>query len=98
MLVPHESIDAANDALSAFADDLRELRKKHRIAEVNFSARARWVSSDGTESDGIAPMHIGDLAHAVEMSSHAAGYWVAEAEENRSASAAMGKRRERREK
>jgi len=93
MLVPHESIEAANEALSAFHADLREIRKKHRIAEVNFIAKVLYVTADGDESEGAAPMHIGDPLHAGHMSAFAAGYWASDAESIRAANAVAGKKR-----
>lgn len=93
MLVPHDTIEAANEALQAFHADLREIRKKHRIAEVNFIAKVLYVTSDGDETEGAAPMHIGDPTHAGPMSAFAAGFWASDADAIRAANAVAGKKR-----
>lgn len=93
MLVPHESIEAATEALRAFRDDMRELRKKHRIAEVNFIAKVIYVTADGEETEGAAPLHIGDPTHAWPMSAFAAGYWAYDADALRAANSLAGKKR-----
>lgn len=98
MLVPHDSADAANEALAAFHEGMRELRKKHRIAEVNFIAKVLYVGEDGEEREGAAPIHIGDPSHAGHMSAFAAGYWASDADALRAANTAAGQKRARQEK
>src|SRR4051794_20222631 len=60
--VPHEDIDKANEALSAFYDEVEALRTKHRIAQVQLTTQINYAGDNGEQS-AYSVYHIGDALH-----------------------------------
>mgnify|MGYP007059380491 CR=1 FL=1 len=64
---PHESVEAAEDAMRAFIDGVRELRKTHRVQDVSLVLAANALDDGGREIALIGDAHIGDQSHAETM-------------------------------
>jgi hypothetical protein len=56
---PFPSMDALNDALVAFSDEVRELRNKHKIRDVIVIVAGSYLNKDGEEVDGLTYMMHG---------------------------------------
>lgn len=82
MQEPHESADAAQAALTAFLEDLGELRKKHRIAEVLTCPTVRFIDKGDFESEAIVPHFYGDNSHAEVSAAFALGVYSQERQES----------------
>lgn len=76
---PFNGADEANAALLAFLTEMRELRTKHRIAEVTFAVAVNvdYGGEDG-ESSGMSVGHFGDESKAEVMAAYALGHFAAE--------------------
>jgi hypothetical protein len=72
MLVPHESIDAANAAWNKFLDVVEKARKEFRIADVHVLARMH-VSTEAGEMATQASSHYGNGMEALAMLAEAYG-------------------------
>lgn len=62
MSKPFASPNEANGALTLFFDEVRELRKKHRIRDVHMLVSVRTTDADGVEGDAMSASHLGDPA------------------------------------
>ena len=54
---PFPSSEAAEAAYNAFLEELYELRKKHKIANVNFVLGISYVGAEGEEGEVFMPGH-----------------------------------------
>lgn len=73
MLVPHESRDVAAEQADAFIEGVRELRKKHRMANVLLVVEIRYEAG-GEETNGMVSAHLGDTLQAEPMAAFAYGF------------------------
>lgn len=73
MSVPHDSPDAAMEAMHAFLDEVEQVRKKHRIPDVTIVLKAAAFVGDGQEGDYSMSAHFGDPAHKLPMLATAYG-------------------------
>ena len=73
MSQPHASRKAAADAADAFFDDLREIRKKHRIADVAAVIQIPYAEADGAERHVLITTHNGHVANNLPMLAQAFG-------------------------
>lgn len=62
MCKPFENGGEANTALQGFFDDLEEIRKKHRIADVHTIVKVMICNGSG-----ISSMHVGDSRNGEMM-------------------------------
>lgn len=79
MSEPFPDVEAANAALGAFFEELYELRRKHRIADV-LAVVQFSVVEDERESARIIHLQIGDQLRAAAMAAFAFGACEAEHE------------------
>ncbi len=93
MLEPFESDAAANAALEAFFNDLRELRAKHRIADVYTIAMINSIQPDGTEGQAMARAMNGNGLNGETMVAWALGQEQANRQQNIATILAAGGRR-----
>jgi len=74
--VPFESAEAANAALTAFYEEVRELRKKHKITDLHLICQvsANFKDDDG-EDEGqlMAVCHFGSELMIEGMTGYAFG-------------------------
>lgn len=70
---PFENYDVANKALSAFYDELSELRQKHKIANVYVILKVNAVGEDGEEGEALSSMHMGSGLEAESLCAWAYG-------------------------
>ena len=70
---PYASVDEANKNLKAFWDDLAEIRKKHRIADLQVVIRVSALSEDGEEGVSIIHGGYGDQTKWESMLAYAFG-------------------------
>lgn len=73
MAEPYETSDEADAALNAFFEELRELRKKHRIANTYTVAQVSALDDEGYEQDLITAAHNGDNQRVLAMVAWAFG-------------------------
>ena len=66
MSKPYENASSATKAMQAFADDLRELRKKHRIPNVVAILGTKTKDGDNVR-DQVSWTNCGDLALVPDM-------------------------------
>lgn len=79
MGVPHEGADAANAALVAFARDVEEARKKHRIRDVLVTVQMVVdYSDDEQETAVMTRFSFGDVSKNLELAAYAYGAESAE--------------------
>jgi hypothetical protein len=57
---PHESYDAATEAMTDFLKEVGELRLKHRLANVVTIIQANALDEDGEEGETAAMHSYGD--------------------------------------
>lgn len=69
---PHADMKAAEAAISAFFDDLRVAREKHRIPEMTILALANYLR-DGVEATALWSQHSGDSTKALPILAQAYG-------------------------
>lgn len=60
MSVPHPLMEALNDALKAFQEELSALRVKHKIRDVLVLLQSPYLSADGEEIDAGVHFGFGD--------------------------------------
>lgn len=72
MEVPFASQEEAAKASAAFADDLAEIRKKHRMRDVAYTVMFSYESPEG-ESQAITSGHLGNSMNAESMLAYALG-------------------------
>lgn len=94
MCEPFASAEEANAALTAFYDELRALREKHRIADVHVTWSVNVVFPDG-ETPSIGGAHIGDPAKAESMAAWAFGFETADTRAQIERIAESGRKRAR---
>ena len=70
---PFASVDEAEKAWMAFAAELRELRAKHRIADLLAVAGISFIAADGEESWLPIVLHNGDEMKAETLAAYAFG-------------------------
>ncbi len=78
---PFPSLEALNEAITAFYAELGELRRKYRLLNVTVLVEANLIQSDGTEGSGAARCHFGNEAHQLAMIAQAYGRTKAEWDE-----------------
>jgi hypothetical protein len=66
MSAPFDTLDEANDALSAFFEDVSAAREKHRIKNVVVIAEIATRDADG-ERPGAASFSCGDVSAVLPM-------------------------------
>ena len=71
---PFESIDEANKNFTEFQDQLYELRKKHRIADLLFVAQVPVKYDDGEQGTPIVVGMFGDETKMEAITAYALGY------------------------
>jgi hypothetical protein len=69
---PHETPKAANEALTAFYEEVGELRKKHRIAQVLVVCETNVMYESG-EGAALTHMQYGDALKGVPLAAYAYG-------------------------
>lgn len=72
MEVPFSSQEEASKASQAFANELKELRQKHRMRDVAYTAMFAYESNEG-EADAIVSGHFGNSLNAEAMLAYALG-------------------------
>lgn len=76
-MVKPRPLDEVKSSLEAFGEELYELRKKHRIAEMLYVAVA--IEDDGGKGRSVAAVcHIGDQTNAVPMAATALRHFRAQ--------------------
>ena len=70
---PHESPEAANEALAAFYEAVGELRVKHRMRDVLVICSVALVEADGTEACGMSTIGYGSQHVWESMAAYAYG-------------------------
>ena len=74
---PFASMDEANAASAAFFEELAELRKKHRIANLVVLAKVSMLADEGDgapfEVEGMSSLLLGDSRAHLPMLAHAFG-------------------------
>ena len=78
---PFETIEDANEALTAFEKDLYELRVKHRIPDLLFVMRVSVLYEDGEEGAPVAVGMFGDENQMESLAGVAYGRANAERQE-----------------
>jgi hypothetical protein len=73
MCVPHEGAEAANFALQAFAKDVEEARRKHRIRDVLVTLCMGVKYASGSEDGAMTCFSFGDRSACVELAAYAYG-------------------------
>lgn len=73
MSVPFPDDKTATDAINAFFADVRELRKKHKITDVQIVVSGSVSGPDGQEFSFCVNGHHGNASRAVEMLAWAFG-------------------------
>ena len=73
--------DEANEKLSAFADDVYELRNKHGIRDVHIILGVTVSCEDGEEGDVMSSAHFGSSLVAESMTAWAFGQEAAKRQE-----------------
>lgn len=91
MSAPFASADEANTALSAFYEDLYELRRKHRMTDVLCIVQVN-VALEGDEAPMMSRMHIGNSLNALPLSAYAYGAESSENEQRIAYMLAKGKK------
>ena len=81
MSEPFESEDACNDAVAAFHEELRELRKKHRIRDCLVVCYGSTKSEDGSINEFMQYTHMGSTTNEVVMAAYVFGQTQASARE-----------------
>jgi hypothetical protein len=80
MCVPFESADVAEKAITAFFEEVREVRIKHKMPDVLLVVSLSWMS-EGEELPTMALVHNGDSNKAEGMAAFALGHESARREE-----------------
>ena len=80
MSVPFESSELANEALSGFYNELREIRKKYKIPDVLIVTKGSVKTEDGTTGDYIQHSSFGNSLNQLPMAAYAYGQIQAEHE------------------
>ncbi len=70
---PFENFAAANEAINDFFKDVRDLRAKHRLADVYIILRGSALGEDGDEGDWIISQHHGSSLNCESMTAWAFG-------------------------
>ena len=79
---PFPSVEAANNAVEAFFDEVGELRKKHKIMDCYFILALPYITADGQdEVEAFVPMMWGSEAKAETLTTWAAGHESAKRQE-----------------
>lgn len=74
MAEPFETVDAANDAINAFFEDLSALRERHKLAEVYVIIRDSMRDDpEAEEQTFYVTLHRGDSSHSESMVAYAMG-------------------------
>lgn len=68
---PHESVEAINEAMTAFIEGVHELALKHRIAEALVVTRVHWKDRAGEMMTSVLSNTIG-----LEMSGEELAVWA----------------------
>ena len=71
---PHESADAANEAIRAFFKDVREAATKHQICDAACVCAVRIKYEDRGIGDAVSSIHIGDSLREEQMLAWALGH------------------------
>lgn len=71
--IPFESVDAANDNIQKFCDELYDLRAKYRIRELMFAIRIGCKRDDGEEADATIVNHFGSSLQMESIAAFAYG-------------------------
>lgn len=77
MVVPFESTEEANEALRCFYDDLAEIRKKHRIADIHAILKISVRHGDDV-CQAMSAVHFGNSSDGEMMCAWALGEEMAE--------------------
>lgn len=67
MCQPHESADEAGKQIKAFFEEIGELRKRYRIADVHIIAQTNCLVPSGAMGIAGLSMHYGDSANGLTM-------------------------------
>lgn len=81
MLVPFESMDAANEALTKFFDEVGEIRKKYKIPDVLIITKGSIRHEDGSEGDFMNHSGFGSMLNQLPMAAYCYGQVQAEQKE-----------------
>jgi len=73
MAQPFETPEAANDAISAFYEDVRGLRRKHKIRDVLIVVFDSATYGDGKVGEFMNTIHMGSELHALSMAAYSYG-------------------------
>jgi len=71
--LPYPSQAEASAALSAFYEDVRIAREKHKIANVYLAVSANWLDAEGEESAAYSTGGFGDQMEHEAMCAYALG-------------------------
>ena len=67
MSEPFAGTEELNDALLAFYEDLREIRTKHRLADVLVVVQDAYLDNDGQEIPALSRSNIGSIHNCLPM-------------------------------
>lgn len=81
MSVPYESVEQANESLSAFQAELAELRKKYKIPTLLCIFHVTMLTDDGEEGAAMTTCGMGDMALFESMAAWAFGQEAAARQE-----------------
>jgi len=73
MSEPHESLEAADQTIKAFLNELGELREKHKIANVLTVIADSAKTADGDDTEFIMPHMYGDSLRMEALAAYAFG-------------------------
>lgn len=73
MSEPFETIDSANEALANFFEEISEIRKKHKVADVLIVCKGSVKYEDGEIGDFINFSHYGNSLNQLPMAAFVYG-------------------------
>lgn len=78
LLEPFPSFGAANAAIQAFFDEVREIRNRYKIPDALVILKGSALTDEGAEATWIISQHNGSELEREQMAAWAAGYEAAE--------------------